>query len=319
MPIYKHKPAHPLYHRTPTGPTCAKCNLGGNCPGGTEAFGEGFAKPFGNMRSGIMFATEALDSVEDVKRERALAGVGGFLLARIFAKKQMKLSEEFRMVSALFCKPSMSIWRKKSESIQPWAADAIMHCAPNLDAEIALYQPKVIMALGETAFTALTGLEYPIMACRGYVFRDRKDRCWVIPTLDPSWVLRGNQVYAQIILKDVEKAQRIVREGFSYETPECLLDPAPDIWQKFVDGFLSDPTRPLALDIETPWKQDVNEDELVVEAIADPTERDESYQIDRYSFAYRKPDGTDISCSVANSEVYSMGIRALVTAASKEA
>ena len=191
----------------------------------------------------------------------------------------------------------------------------MLACESNLDAEIARWKPTVIVAFGEAAFTALTGLQYDMMAARGYVFRDRKDRAWVVPTFDPTWVLMGQQVNAHVMIADIDKARSIVQNGYTPETPMCLLDPELPVWTDFVDGFLSDPTRPLALDIETPWKDDVDEDELLVEVIKDPTERDSSYQIDRVSFAYREASGADVGVSVAWAMPYLPGIRQLIAAA----
>lgn len=305
-----------LFRRMPTGPTCRMCPLGGLAAGYPAPFGSGFATPYGEMRSGVMLVTEALDSTEDVKQERALAGRGGFLLQRAAARRGWKLREEFRIVPALFCKPSHGVWRPKAGTLQPWAADAILACESNLDREIAERQPKVIVALGEAAFTALTGLQYDIMGARGYVFRDRKDRCWVVPTFDPTWVLMGQQVNAHVLLWDLEKARRIAETGHVPDMPPCLLDPPLDVWEAYVADFLVDPTRPLALDIETPWKADEDEDALVVEVIKDPTARDVSYQIDRVSFAYRRADGTDAGVSVPWGMPYLPGIRQLIAAAS---
>lgn len=266
-----------------------------------------------------MLVTEALDSTEDVKRERALAGRGGFLLARTLARRQIKLADAFRIVPSLFCLPSHPLRGGKPATLHTWAADALLHCAPNLDAEIATHAPKVIVALGETAFTALTGIEQPMMAARGYVFRDRKDRCWVIPTFDPTWVLMGNAVYSHIMLLDILKAMELAQTGFAYESLNCLMNPTPDVWEAFVEGFLSDPSRPLALDIETPWSKDTDEDELGVDAelVSDPSDFDESYQIHTVSLAYRQGQGpdTDITCSVDWTERYLDGIARMVKAA----
>ena len=106
-------PQEKLFRRLPSGPTCGSCPLGG-CAAGYEApFGSGFATPYGEMRSGVMLVTEALDSTEDVKQERALAGRGGFLLQRAAARRHWKLREEFRIVPSLFCKPSHGLWPRR--------------------------------------------------------------------------------------------------------------------------------------------------------------------------------------------------------------
>lgn len=147
------------------------------------------------------------------------------------------------------------------------------------------------------------------MASRGYVFRERLGRSWVIPTFDPSWIQAGNNTYAQVLMMDFDKAFRVVKEGFSFDEPRCLLDPPLDEWDQFVRDFLKDPSRPLAADIETPYKRDQDEDELENED--DPLDHDVTYQIDRISFAYASGFGASVEWSAR----YMDGIRALITGA----
>lgn len=306
----------------PSGPTCKSCRLAGLCAHGhRDPVGSGFAAAYGTMSNGVLLVTEALDSTEDVKKERALAGVGGFLLARTLHKAGMRL-DEFRVVPALRCMPSQGLRGGKPYRLWPWAADALAHCASNLDREIAAVQPKVIVTLGEVATAAVLGEEYTMMAAHGYAFRDRRDRAWVIPTFDPSWCLRGNNVYAQVMLWDIQKALKIAQEGFSYETPLCLLDPIPRLWEDFVGGYegivAAQGEAPLAMDIETPYKQDVeDEDALAPTAGADPVLSDITYHIDRVSAAYTRADGTEISASVAKNPMYDGGIKRLLVAGLK--
>lgn len=268
-----------------------------------------------------MFVTEALDSTEDVKASRVLVGRGGFLLKRALARRGWNLEKDFRVVPSLFCFPSQSPRRKKPDALTTWAADALATCAPNLDAEIEKWKPTVIIPLGETAFTALTGQQHPMMAARGYVFRDRRDRTWVLPTFDPNWILMGQNVYAQVLVRDVEKAMRIVKEGgYAYERPTCLLNPSLPEWEAFVSGFLATDalTNPLALDIETPYKTEGDDEDELDVVIADPTDRDESYIVNTYSFAYQDVNGNDIGVSIPNTPIYAEGVRTLVLAASQK-
>ena len=246
----------------PTGPTCSTCVLSGACANGpSDPVGSGFAAPFGRMTNGVMLVTEALDSTEDVKKERALAGRGGFLLARTFARRGWKL-DEFRVAPAMFCMPNQPLRGGRPLRLTTWAADALYTCAPNLSAEINAAQPRVIVAFGEVAFTTLTGMEHGMMDAHGYAFRERLNRAWVVPTFDPTWVLLGNQVYAQVILRDVEKALRIAADpAWAFEQPNVLMDPPLSVWEDFVRGYLALPSAtPLGTDIETPYKQDVDED-----------------------------------------------------------
>lgn len=300
----------------PNGPTCKQCVLSGRCDNGPrDPVGSGFAAPYGAMTNGIMLVTEALDSTDDVKAARALAGRGGFLMERVMRKYRGWKLDEFRVVPSLFCFPNQPMRGGKPLSLTRWAADALLTCAPNLDAEIEKWQPKVIVTLGEVATAALIGTEHPMMACHGYAFRDRKNRAWVVPTFDPTWIMMGNHTYAHIMLQDIEKALRMAQDGYTYESPECLLDPPREVWDRFVSGYLSLPVgTPLALDIETPYKRDEDEDELDTAVPTGPqiTQGDISFTVERYSFAYRRADGTDVAVSIAALPHYTDGVKKLV-------
>jgi len=62
-------------------------------------------------------------------------------------------------------------------------------CAPYLDAQIDLIQPKLIVALGKTAATRLLGTEASLASLRGraHVYRGTK----VIVTYHPAYLLRS--------------------------------------------------------------------------------------------------------------------------------
>ncbi len=94
------------------------------------------------------------------------------------------------------------------------------------------------------------------------------------------------------------------------------MDPSLKEWDAFVEGFLADPSRPLAVDIETPWKRDQDEDDLTSDEDAEKAE-DITFTIDRVSFAYAisLDPYQDIGASVLYSEPYLQGIRQLIEAA----
>ncbi len=274
----------------PSGGTCKSCPLGGCSAYTGTPPGSGFLKPYGQMRSGVMLVAEALADAGEVRVERALVGAGGALLGRACSRKQWKVSEMFRCVTTLFCMPSAKL-RAKNGWLQPWAEQALAHCAPNLEGEIALQKPKVIVALGETAFQVLTGETLPLMAARGYVFRERGDRCWVIPTFHPEWLTKGQQALTQVMSWDLARAVQIAAEGYTPLTLDYVLDPPYEEWSAYVAEFLRDPSRTLAVDIETQWsgsrapEADDDDDELIP---------DETYNIERFSCAFELSRGASV-------------------------
>lgn len=278
------------------GPLCETCVMGGK--GGAPA-SSGFFSPDGEMKSGVMIVAEALGEHE-AKQEKALVGPSGFLLGRAFSRKRWT-RDEFRYANSYYCKPARNQVRDPKGRLFPWAETALSHCAPYLDKEIDDWKPKAIVALGETALYRLTGESFPITAARGYVFRERKDRCWVVPTYHPAFLLRGQETLTQVLLWDVAKAKRIASEGFEFDHPACLLDPPVVEWDQFVQEAL-ETDAPLAVDIETPFKRSNDEDDLGLE----PVDVDMPFRV---SFAF----GPDKGASVAWSLPYLIGIRKLMT------
>lgn len=282
---------------------------GGRCPS-CPAYNQGvvgfMGDGDGDMAQDVMFVAEALGQ-EEATQLKALVGGAGFLLGRVMNRKGYKRSD-FNYQNILRCKPFKNQIRYKSGDYLAWVPGAMDHCEPYLDVQIERRQPKCIVALGVTAFQRLTGQSLTIEAARGYPFRDRKNRTWVIPTFHPSHLLRGMQHLSTAMILDIEKAVKVAHTDFSIETPNILEDPALAQWEEWLQyaeariraGY------PLASDIETPYKSDKEEDELDSgEALLN--------QIDRVSFAV---DG-DTAVSVLWQLPYLIGIRHLLKVAAE--
>lgn len=310
----------------PSGAACATCVFGGQrddvwdvAPAG------GFLTPDGAMRLGVMLVADALSDAE-ASQAKSLVGAGGALMGRAFSRKGWG-RDAFRHTAALYCQPGEPLRVGKMQRLTAHAATALAHC-PYLDADIAATNPRVIVTFGETAFERVTGFDTTGMrdimkSVRGYVFRDRTDTRWVVPTYHPEWLRMGQQHLTQVFLWDVEKAVRIAADGYAYDTPTCLMDPALADW----DGWIADAMAnldspapaPLALDIETPYKAKHadDEDDLDVEAdpggglIDDITEANpETWTITRVSMCFEADRGVSASWAMP----WLIGIRQVVTA-----
>ena len=243
-----------------------------------------------------MFVSEMLAEREVVKSQGLVAS-GGFLLGRVLRKLNLK-RDAFRINSTLYCRPPVRQgWRERGQ-LSEWAERAIQHC-PYMDEDIDAQQPQCIVALGEIAFHKLTNETLPISAARGYVFRERRDRCWVVPTFHPDFVGSGNQHLALPLRWDIEKALRIAREGYSHDDPSLLCDPALPKWEQWVAWALTQPG-PLALDTETMFTSDLDDEEVV--------EEDPSFTIERYSFAVNGESAVSVPAAMP----YLVGVKQLV-------
>jgi len=309
----------------PSGPACAQCVFGRMAPNVGAPPGAGFMQADGKMTSGVMFCAEALGA-EGMRKERALVGSAGFLLARALSRKRWG-RDMFRYVNAIWCRPAEDGLKVKGR-LTAWGRKALETCAPHLDAEIDTLKPKAIVAFGDTAFWRLTGVELPIMSARGYVFREKQDRCWVIPTLHPEYLLKGNKALIQSMLWDIEKALRIAREGYYYEytledpddlarmEPDArlLCDPPTMEWEQRVDELCQAVQNGAvcASDIETPYKDTKQEEEDGVDVSVD----DRVLDIDRPNRIAFTVDGVN-AVTVPHRFPYTPGIkRVLQTAAS---
>jgi uracil-DNA glycosylase len=123
-----------------------------------------------------------------------------------------------------------------------------------LEKEIKMVQPNVIVALGNTALWALTGL-WGIQRWRGSMLHtDTSPTTKVIPTYHPAAVLRQWE-WRAIAVHDLKRASEY-RDGRDYPSPSWVFSIRPDVTR--VDDVLSMLLRKmshesifLSVDIET--------------------------------------------------------------------
>jgi len=156
----------------------AGCQACGLCAGRQQTvFG------VGHLRARLMVIGEAPGAQEDQGGE-PFVGAAGQLLNRMLAAlglgREPALAErQVFITNALKCRPPRH--RK------PSAAD-IAACQPFLLRQVALVQPRVILALGHVAVQALLGSDAPLGRLRGQVHR------WqgvpLVVSYDPAYLLR---------------------------------------------------------------------------------------------------------------------------------
>ncbi len=138
----------------------------------------------GNPHAELMFVGEAPGADEDLEG-RPFAGEAGALLDKMLVA--MGLSRELiYMSSVLKCRPDVPADEPGS---RPPTPAELARCAPYLAAQIAIIQPKVIVALGAGAMSALFGTTQPMGKLRSH---------WlalhgipVMPTFHPTYLIRN--------------------------------------------------------------------------------------------------------------------------------
>ncbi len=126
-----------------------------------------------------LFVAEAPSEDDDVDA-RLFAGTTGKLLDAMFASAGLQRGREVYVTSVVKCRPPGS----RTPTVHEAAA-----CAPLLDRQIDLIQPKLIVALGKTAVMRLTGRDETMLAMRGKVHQYRGIN--VIAMYHPAYLLRS--------------------------------------------------------------------------------------------------------------------------------
>jgi uracil-DNA glycosylase len=132
----------------------------------------------GDVHADWLFVGEAPGAEEDAKGE-PFVGQAGRLLDNMLAALGMSRTKSVYIANVLKCRPPGN---RTPTSLE------VESCLPYLDRQIALIQPKLIVALGKSAATSLMGAEASIASLRGRVHRYRGIP--MIVTYHPAYLLR---------------------------------------------------------------------------------------------------------------------------------
>jgi uracil-DNA glycosylase len=153
---------------------CMACGL---CKARKQAvLGVGSQTPGANP---WLFIGEGPGAEEDEQGEPFVGQAGKLLESMLFAMG-LKRSVDVYIANVVKCRPP----NNRTPSLEEAAA-----CAPFLDRQIELIQPKLIVALGRTAVVRLLGRDSTMGDARGKQF-DYKGIPWVA-TYHPSYLLRS--------------------------------------------------------------------------------------------------------------------------------
>ena len=133
----------------------------------------------GDVRAEWLFVGEAPGAEEDAKGE-PFVGQAGRLLDSMLAALGMNRIKAVYIANVLKCRPP------GNRAPTPLEVEA---CLPYLDRQIALIQPKLIVALGKSAATTLLHAEATIASLRGRVHRYKGVP--LIVTYHPAYLLRN--------------------------------------------------------------------------------------------------------------------------------
>jgi uracil-DNA glycosylase family 4 len=133
----------------------------------------------GDPKAEWLLIGEAPGAEEDARGE-PFVGQAGRLLDSMLAALGMRRGENVFIANVLKCRPP------NNRTPEPGEVEA---CRPYLERQIALLQPKLIVALGKSAAAQLLGTDASIASLRG-----RVHRCNGLPlvvTYHPAYLLRS--------------------------------------------------------------------------------------------------------------------------------
>ena len=133
----------------------------------------------GDTQADWLFVGEAPGAEEDLQGE-PFVGQAGKLLDNMLASIELARGANVYIANVVKCRPP------GNRNPEPSEAQA---CAPYLDRQIALIQPKLIVALGKVAAVRLLGREASIASLRGKVW-DYHGIPLII-TYHPAYLLRS--------------------------------------------------------------------------------------------------------------------------------
>ena len=135
----------------------------------------------GDREADWLFVGEGPGAEEDARGE-PFVGQAGKLLDAMLASLGLARGQNVYIANAVKCRPPGNRTPEASE---------MAACQPYLERQIALLQPRIIVALGRPAAQTLLGGEVKINAARGRLF----DRAGipVVVTYHPAYLLRNPQ------------------------------------------------------------------------------------------------------------------------------
>ena len=133
----------------------------------------------GDIRANWLLVGEAPGAEEDARGE-PFVGQAGRLLDNMLAALGLARGTNVYIANVLKCRPPSN---RTPEPLE------VAACRPYLDRQIALIQPKLVLALGKSAATTLLNVDATIASLRGRVHRYQGVP--LVVTYHPAYLLRN--------------------------------------------------------------------------------------------------------------------------------
>ncbi|BDY11828.1 uracil-DNA glycosylase [Hydrogenimonas cancrithermarum] len=154
----------------------------------------------GNPNAELMFVGEGPGAQEDTSG-RPFVGRAGELLTKMIENAIEIPRSEVYITNIVKCRPPNNRVPTPEEAYT---------CLPYLQKQIELVSPRIIVALGATAYHYLTGDKTGISKVRGEVIE--MDGFKLVPTYHPSYLLRNPSAKKEVY-QDLLKIKRLLCEN----------------------------------------------------------------------------------------------------------
>ena len=151
----------------------------------------------GSLTANLMIVGDAPSNSDD-SSGKVFTGRSGELLTKMLENVLGLTRAEVYITNVLKCRAL------DTQSPSPTFAHT---CHPYLLKQIALIQPKIIIAFGELAYQYLTGDDSPLVEVRGSVHE--KEGYKVIPTYHPNYLLRNPSAKKEVF-EDLKKVKNLL-------------------------------------------------------------------------------------------------------------
>jgi len=151
----------------------------------------------GNSKADIMFVGEAPGASEDTSG-KPFVGRSGDLLTKMIENVLHIKREDVYISNIVKCRPP--------NNAEPTPVEAHT-CQPYLLKQIALIKPKIIVALGATAYHYLSSDDTPISKIRGTIHQ--QNSYTLIPTYHPSYLLRNPSAKKEVF-EDLKMVKELI-------------------------------------------------------------------------------------------------------------
>lgn len=153
----------------------------------------------GDLNADIFFIGESPGTNED-NEGKPFLGRSGELLTKMIENVLNIKRQSVYIANIVKCRPPDN---RAISSIEA------LTCKPYIFKQIELIKPKLIVALGETAYYYLTGDETKINKIRGTMHT--QDGYTIIPTYHPSYLLRNPSAKKEVF-EDLKKVKELMKK-----------------------------------------------------------------------------------------------------------